>query len=179
MTNYHRLIVVAQNCGFTEASLLDTSTLEFLQEVRDMCNADKCRKYGKSWSCPPVAPSLAAMRETVKNYAKGIIVQTVGRLEDSYDEEGMMEAAKNHTISFVRLWNALESLFPRLYPMSTDGCSKCEKCTYPEASCRFPARLAYSMEACGLIVSKVCTDNGAKYNHGPNTITYTGCFLLE
>ena len=179
MINYDELIRVAKSCGFTEANRLDASTLEFLQEVRDMCNSDQCRKYGKTWSCPPAAPPLEAMRETVKNYANGIIVQTVGLLEDSYDGEGIMEAAKRQAASFAKLWDALAPLYPRLYPMGTGGCSKCEKCAYPDAPCRFPARLAYSMEACGLFVSKVCTDNGAKYNHGPNTITYTGCFLLE
>ncbi|MDR1217403.1 MAG: DUF2284 domain-containing protein [Oscillospiraceae bacterium] len=51
-------------------------------------------------------------------------------------------------------------------------------CVYPDAPCRFPDKLAYSMEACGLFVSRVCTDNGLKYNHGKDTICYTACFLL-
>jgi hypothetical protein len=34
-------------------------------------------------------------------------------------------------------------------------------------------------EAAGLVVNAVCTKNGMKYNHGPNTICYTACFLLE
>jgi len=173
------LISLAKSCGFTEAALLDVSTLEFLPEVRDMCASGKCEKFGRSWSCPPAAPSLENMRETVKKYSKGLIVQTVGLIEDSYDFEAMMAAAKKQIENFGRLWDALEPLYPGLYPMSTGGCSKCKKCTYPDAPCRFPQRMAYSMEACGLFVSKVCTDNGSKYNYGPNTIAYTGCFLLE
>ena len=34
------------------------------------------------------------------------------------------------------------------------------------------------MEAYGLMVNQVCLDNGLHYNYGPNTIAYTGCFLL-
>ena len=179
MINYDELISLAKSCGFTEARPLDISTLECLQDVRDMCNPGQCPRYGKTWSCPPEAPSLEEMRKTVKSYVKGILVQTVGRLEDSYDWEGIQNAAKSQAAGFGRLWDALAPLYPRLYPMGTGGCSKCEKCTYPDKPCRFPDRMAYSMEACGLFVSKVCTDNGATYNHGPNTITYTGCFLLE
>ena len=179
MVNYDELIALAKSCGFTESVSLDVSTLEFLPEVRDMCASGKCQKFGNSWSCPPAAPPLEDMRDTVKSYSKGIIVQTVGRLEDSYDFEAMMETSKNQIENFRKLWDALEPLYHRLYPMSTGGCSKCKKCTFPDEPCRFPKRMAYSMEACGLFVSKVCVDNGAKYNYGSNTIAYTGCFLLE
>ena len=179
MINYDELIPLAKSCGFTETNPLDVSKLEFLQSVRDMCNSAQCPRYGKTWSCPPEAPSLEEMREKVKSYAKGIIVQTVGQLEDSYDWEGIQDVALKQSANLGRLWDALAPLYPRLYTMGTGGCSKCEKCTYPDDLCRFPARMAYSMEACGLYVSKVCVDNGAKYNHGPNTIAFTGCFLLE
>ena len=179
MVNYDELISLAKSCGFTEATPMDVGTLEFLQDVRDMCNSDQCHNYGRSWSCPPASPSLEEMREKVKSFSKGILVQTVGQLEDSYDWEGIQAAAKSQSESFDKLWNALEPMYPSLYPMGTGGCSKCDKCTYPDEPCRFPERMACSMEACGLFVSKVCTDNGTKYNYGPNTIAYTGCFLLE
>ena len=179
MIKYDELIPLAKSCGFTEASPLDVSTLEFLPQVRDMCASGKCEKFSRSWSCPPAAPPLEEMREKVKKYARGVIVQTVGQIEDSYDFEAMMEAAKSQIENFGRLWDALEPMYSGLYPMSTGGCSKCKPCTYPDSPCRFPKRMAYSMEACGLFVSKVCTDNGARYNYGPNTIAYTGCFLLE
>ena len=179
MVNYDELIALAKKSGFTEAAPLDVGTLEFLQDVRDMCNPNQCQKFGKVWSCPPACPSLEEMRETVRRYSRGILVQTVGQLEDSYDWDGIQDAAKRQSEHFIKLWDALEPLYPRLYPMGTGGCSKCETCTYPDEPCRFPERMAPSMEACGLFVSKVCADNGMKYNYGPNTIAYTACFLLE
>jgi predicted metal-binding protein len=179
MPNYEKLTDLAKSVGFDDAGALDVSKLEFLQEVRDMCAADKCQKYNRSWSCPPAAPSLEEMRERVKKYSNGLLVQTVGHLEDSLDFEEMMAAAKRHGERFERLWDALKAEYPGLYPMGAGGCSKCEKCTYPDAPCRFPDKVASSMEACGLFVSKVVTDNGMKYNHGKDTICYTACFLLE
>ena len=35
------------------------------------------------------------------------------------------------------------------------------------------------MEAYGLVVSDTCTDSGMAYNYGKNTITYTGCVLVD
>ena len=179
MLNFDELFVLAKTCGFTHAGALDVSTLEFLSEVRNMCASDKCRNYNRSWSCPPATGTLEAMRSRASKFKSGILVQTVGTLEDSYDFEAMQETAKKQSDNFQRLWDKLESLYPNLFPMGSGGCVKCEKCTYPDEPCRFPGRLMSSMEACGLLVSRVCIANGMKYNHGPDTIAYTGCFLLE
>jgi predicted metal-binding protein len=179
MLDFEKLAVLAADAGFTCSGKLDVSTLEFLPEVRDMCSADKCHNYNRSWSCPPAVPSLEEMREKVKQYSEGLLVQTVTQLEDGFDFEGMMDAGKRHGAAFYALWRTLRELYPELYPMGSGGCTRCEKCTYPDAPCRFPDELMHSMEACGLLVSKVCTDNGMKYNHGKDTLAYTACFLLE
>ena len=71
---------LAEECGFSYSSPLDISTLEFLQEVRDMCNADRCDRYNTSWSCPPACASLEDMRERVLGYSNGLLVQTVGEI---------------------------------------------------------------------------------------------------
>jgi predicted metal-binding protein len=170
----------ALEAGFTNVGPLDTATLEFLPEVREMCSADKCNRYNKSWACPPACGTLDEMREKVKGYSRGVIVQTVGRLEDSYDWDGIQEAAMRQGESFEKLWDVLRVDFPGLLAMGSGGCARCKECTYTEGKpCRFPDKMSASMEACGLFVSKVCTDNDVKYNYGPNTIAYTGCFLLE
>jgi predicted metal-binding protein len=57
-------------------------------------------------------------------------------------------------------------------------CEICETCTFPDKPCRFPDRMETSMEASGLLVSKVCTDNGLEYNYGTNKMAFTSCFLV-
>ena len=178
MPDYEKLSAMAKECGFTHTAPLDVSTLEFLPEVRDMCASDKCNKYNKSWSCPPACGSLEEMRKSVEGYSSGLLVQTVGDLEDSYDWEGIQDAAKRQIENFERMWDALEKEYESVLAMGTGGCMKCEKCTYPDDPCRFPDRMASSMEACGLFVSKVCTDNNLAYNYGPNKIAFTACFLF-
>ncbi|MDR1299080.1 MAG: DUF2284 domain-containing protein [Oscillospiraceae bacterium] len=176
--DFDNLKKLAVDAGFDDAGRMDVSRLEFLQDVRDMCAADKCHNYGRSWSCPPAAPGLDEMRDKVRGYSDGLLVQTVGQLEDSLDYEEMMAAAKRHAENFDRLRDVLKADFPNMYPMGAGGCARCRPCAYPDAPCRFPDKLTYSMEACGLFVSRVCTDNGMKYNHGKDTICYTACLLL-
>lgn len=180
MLDYDALKMLSLDAGFTNSGPLDVSTLEFLPEVRDMCASDRCQSYNKSWACPPACGTLEDMRAKVKGYSKGLLVQTVGQLEDNFDWDNMQKSAQDQSENFERLWTVLEKDYPNLLSMGTGTCTKCKPCTYIDGKpCRFPERLLYSMEACGLFVSKVCTDNNLKYNYGPNTVAYTGCFLLE
>ena len=88
---------LAKQCGFTVAENLDPKTLEFLPDVRSMCAADRCRSYNRSWACPPACGSLEEFTEKAARYQKGVLLQTVGDREDSYDFEAMMEVqADNH-----------------------------------------------------------------------------------
>ena len=180
MLNYDDLIQKAKDSGFTEAGPLDVGTIEFLPEVRDMCASGRCQMYGKNWACPPACGSLDDMRARVGKYSRGLLVQTVGQLEDNMDWETMQQTAQDHEENFQKLWEVLEREYPGLLAMGAGTCTKCKPCAYVEGKpCRFPDRLMYSMEASGLFVSRVCSDNGMKYNYGPNTVAYTGCFLLE
>jgi len=178
MQNYEELATLAKDNGFSYYAPLNVGTLEFMPEVREMCNANQCDKYNTSWSCPPACASLEELRERVTGYSGGILVQTVGELEDSYDWDGIMDAGKRHKENFNRLRNALENNYPSVFAMGAGACILCEKCTYPDQPCRYPEKMAASMEACGLFVSKVCTDNDLKYNYGPNKIAFTSCYLL-
>ncbi|MDR2568702.1 MAG: DUF2284 domain-containing protein, partial [Oscillospiraceae bacterium] len=154
MHNYMELEQIAKECGFTHYAPLDVSTLEFLQEIRDMCNPKQCRNYNKSWSCPPACASLEEMRERVKDYTFGILVQTVGELEDSMDWDGIMETGACHKENFGRMRAALDKKHPSVLAMGAGECKVCQSCTYPDEPCRYPNKMEVSMEAGGLFVSK-------------------------
>ena len=178
MTNYDKLVQTAKECGFTHYAPLDVSTLDFKQEIRDMCNPEQCNNYDKSWSCPPACLSLEEIRKLVKSYSAGILVQTVGELEDSLDWDGIMETGARHKDNFGRMKSLLNEKHPSLFAMGAGECKVCDVCTYPDSPCRFPDKMEISMEACGLFVSKVCTDNDLKYNYGSEAIAFTSCFLI-
>jgi len=165
--------------GFTSAGPLDAATLLPRPEVRDMCAADRCRHYGKSWTCPPACPSLEHNRALLAGYKTGILVQSTGTPEDEFDLEGMYEIGRTHMRRFHELHRALRADYPNLLALGAGVCELCEACTYPGAPCRRPDDAVTSMEAFGLVVSDACTANGMKYNYGPGTMTFTGCFLVE
>jgi predicted metal-binding protein len=173
------LIKEAIDAGFSQAGQLNTEALVFMPEVRDMCSADLCKMYGKNWRCPPGCGSIEDAAAEASQYSYGIIVQTIGKMEDDFDYETITETGEKHKMNFAALVKELKKRYPDLLPMGAGTCTLCKTCTYPDVPCRFPDDSISSMEAYGLWVSKVCELSGVPYNNGKQTITYTSCYLLK
>jgi len=177
--NIDNVIEEAMEAGFSYATELKIETLQFLPEVREMCSADRCHKYNKCWICPPACGTLEGCAAKASNFVRGIIVQSVGEVEDSFDFESMQALAGQHNENFEKLVQNLRKNFPNLLAMGAGGCSICDKCAYPDEPCRFPERAIPSMEASGLWVSDICKKNNIPYNYGAGHMAYTSCILIE
>jgi predicted metal-binding protein len=172
------LVKRAVELGFSHSGVLDATALELKSEVRAMCGADKCRNYGRSWTCPPACLSLEDNEKILSRYRSGILVQTTGELEDDFDWEGMTAAGERQKELFRAFRDELSPEYPDIMALAHGPCGLCGECSYPGAPCRHPESALTSMEAFGLLVSDACSKNGLPYYYGPRTITYTGCFLL-
>lgn len=179
MIDMEKLEKLGKEEGFSHVAPLDCDTIELKPEVRQMCASGTCHKYGKCWSCPPGCGSLEECEKKVRQYRKGILVQTVGVLEDSLDGETMMETEAKHKDTFYAFERKLRTLYPNMLPIGAGCCTKCRTCTYPDEPCRFPGEAFSSMEAYGMLVTQVCQANHLEYYYGPCTIAYTSCYLLE
>lgn len=179
MTEQQKWIEMGLECGFTHVVQLNASTIKLNDEVRAMCASNKCRMYNTNWSCPPGCGTLAALRKRISRYHEGILVQTVGELEDDLDGEGMMAAQDQHQRNFARLHALLLTCNPDLMAIGAGACTRCSRCSYPEAPCRFPNQMTSSMEAMGMLVLQICRDNGLQYYYGSHAIAYTSCFLIK
>lgn len=168
----------AKELGFEDIGIIDTEKLRFLPEVREMCASGRCHMYGKSWVCPPACGSIEEAAEKAGLFQQGILVQTVGLLEDEFDGEGMMKAEKLQKRRFRKLARWMRNQKECL-PLSVGCCTVCESCTYPKAACRYPLAAMPSMEAYGLLVSEVCEQAGRKYYHGEGTIAFVSCVLFD
>jgi predicted metal-binding protein len=129
--------------------------------------------------CPPGCGELDKNASRIVEYRSGILVQTTGDLEDDFDYESMLEAGDLQQKLFSDFRDELKIEYPNLLALGNGTCKICETCAYPDSPCRNPDRAISSMEAFGLIVNDVCTQNDLGYYYGPQTITYTGCFLLR
>ena len=173
------LLSLSRQAGFSHSAELDAAVLKPLTEVRDMCSADRCRSYGKNWSCPPACGSIEHAARRISQYRRGLIVQTTGELEDEFDLQAIAAIEARHKKAFLNLARQARLLYPGCLPLSSGACSLCRKCTYPDRPCRFPGKRLSSMEAYGLLVSDVCQKSELPYYYGPKTITFTACILTD
>jgi predicted metal-binding protein len=170
---------LALAAGFTHAGVLDVAGIRVREEVREACAVNKCRAYNANWACPPACGTLAECESTLRKFKTGFLMQTTGTLEDSLDYESMEQTGREHQKHLEFFTDKIRGLFPSCVVLGAGGCKRCETCTWPDNPCRFPGKMLSSMEAFGMVVSDVCRDNGLPYYYGPNTLTYTGCVLLE
>lgn len=173
------LIELALGQGFSHAAALDPAALSLRPEVRDMCAADKCRAYGRNWTCPPHCGTLEEFAAKAAAYRRGVIVQSTGQMEDDYDVETMMDTEAVQQERFQDLIAKVREAYPGCMPLAAGACRLCDRCACPDEPCRFPERAFPSMEASGLNVSRTCEDSGVRYYYGPRTITFTCCILVD
>jgi predicted metal-binding protein len=170
-----------KECGFDFTGEFLVSDLRVMPEVRDMCAADKCHAYNHSWSCPPACGTIESFAEIFTTYHNGIIFQTVGHMEDSFDYATIEATSNLHKERFNQLVEATQQFKDQVYLLSAGSCTVCEECSYPDDECRFPEKMFPSMEATGLMVNDVCKAANVPYNHsknqGESTMTFCSCVL--
>ena len=118
MIDMKELEKMGLEAGFTHVALLKSSTIELMPEVREMCEKNTCHMYNKRWSCPPGCGDLEACQKKISQYGEGIIVQTVGQLEDPMDGETMMETEAIHKETFYKFEKCSENAGRRCWPLA-------------------------------------------------------------
>lgn len=167
--------------GADDAGIIEVRRIAFSREFRNACEQNYCGFYGKCWMCPPHVGDIDEMIAKAKGYDYALVYQSIGELEDSYDIEGMEDAAMQHNKLSLQLDDELMPILgTETLRLGAGACQVCEKCTkLDNLPCRFPQKAVASLEAYGIAVSELATSSGMKYINGENTVTYFGVFLFK
>ena len=166
--------------GVNQADYFDLGILTFTDDVRSMCEQNTCGRYNRAWNCPPVCGTVAELEAVCRGYTKGILFNSVTRVEDSFDWEGMVEGSRvlsGLLLDIKSYTNDLEMKDCRIF--GGGGCHNCEDCSYPDNPCHHPDLIFTPIEACGINVMKLAKDAGFKYINGQNTVTHFGMVLFN
>ena len=160
-----------------ESAWIDPASVPFTEEVRKMCEANRCGMYGKCWTCPPGVGHWEDLRDRYRAYKEAYVFTTCHALEDSFDFEGMQHGMKDFKKMLDKLNANLKNALPEYLLLGNEGCGRCRQCTYPDQPCRFPELLYHSIEGYGFIVSELAKSAGVRYTNGANTVTFFGAVL--
>jgi hypothetical protein len=75
--------------------------------------------------CPPGRRTFEEYAAKAVGFKEGIIVQSVGDVEDSFDVEAMQRIEREHKKRFQRLAAALGSFYPRILALGAGSCDLC------------------------------------------------------
>ncbi len=172
---------LAEAAGVTHARVRSSTGLLAEEEVRQSCLVNYCGKSGKSWTCPPYAGELAVLEARLLTYSHSLVLQSITTLEDSWDFEGMTEAAHTHNNSVRKILAQLVELCPdsEFIAFGCGSCDQCEVCSCPDEPCRFPELAMSSVEAQGLDINALVTSVGLSYINGADTVSYVGMVLWK
>ncbi len=159
--------------------ITDTSVIPFSAAVTEACERNLCGRYGKCWTCPPGVGEREALEKKIKSYKTAVVFTSKHELEDSFDFEGMISAAKKSENTLLQIMEELKRDNMDFMALGCEGCNICEKCTYPDSPCRFPEKATPSVEACGINVVELSRKLNINYNNGPDTVTYFCIVLLR
>ena len=110
------IYLLAEHGGFDRVAPLCMDALIPRQEVREMCASGRCRRYDHCWSCPPACGSLEHTARQMASYRRGVLVQTIGRLRDAFDYEGIEATQQRHKSAFAALARQARFLCPDCLP---------------------------------------------------------------
>ena len=179
--NEQKLIQTALDCGATKAVIVENKDIVLNAEFRAMCEANRCGVYGKCYMCPPDVGPIDELMAKIRTYAKGLFYQYIGKLEDSFDFEGMAEAKNAFVQVSQRLLDALRPVLgEKALHLSGGGCGLCRPCAKVTGEpCRHPDRAMASIESYGMDVSGTAKNTILKYINGADTVTYFGMVLYH
>lgn len=164
--------------GFYGTGTVDIASLQYDPEIRRICEENTCGNYGTSWACPPAVGTLEECKQRVEQYRNMLLFTGRFEIADPFDFQGMIDGMLRFKKMADQLDRALKSILNPYQLLSNEGCGRCERCTWPDAPCRFPDRLCHSIEGYGFQISRLAEQAGVRYNNGQNTVTYFGALLF-
>ena len=166
--------------GAAKAEEIPVSKLLLQPELREYCKQNSCGRYGRNYTCPPSIGDVNNLIAELKTFSRVIIWQNIYPLEDSFDFEGMMDAAAKHNAMTEKIARLLYPKVENILILSAGGCSICKTCgIITNEPCRDRKHAFSSLEAYGINVSQIGEISSLKYINGPNTVTYfAGVFVM-
>jgi len=178
---YNALPAIADAAGATHSAIVDARELAVQEWVRENCLSNACGKSGRNWTCPPHTGELEELGERLRSHERGVLVQNIFPLEDSWDFEGMADAIRDHNRMIRAIAKEIAARHPELelLALGAGGCDICETCACPDDPCRAPEKAMASVESQGMDIAALVESVGLSYINGADTVSYVGMILVR
>ena len=150
---------------------LKTKELTFTQRVRHICRT-QCPMYGKTWACPPAVGTVEECRRKCMAYPDFLLICTVTEIDDIANVDAALATRPEHEAITRQVEQILQAQGLEVYTLSTEACSICPQCSYPDQPCRHPELMRPCIESHGILLTEMAERCGIPFQYGDNVITW-------
>ncbi|UCF91108.1 MAG: DUF2284 domain-containing protein [Desulfobacterales bacterium] len=157
---------------------LSTQAISVAHWVQLKCKYG-CRRYAKSWCCPPETPTPDQTQALLSDYHTALLLRASLRNGEFYREN-----QKKRRIQ-VNTWKGTVALERRLFlagyykafALVSENCALCRTCVYPE-ECRFPMDRRPSVEACSIDIFQTLKNIGQDFQIAQEVTAEYNCYSI-
>lgn len=174
------VIKTVRSIGFQVCVFFNPEMLEPQARIRALCRENKCGNFQRHYMCPPHVGSLYEIRQRLKQYCHGLLLQ-YGRTVDVCNDLVAVRQSKQEFHQMVlRLEAGLYEMgIVDLWGMIGGECALCEPClAHTHCPCPYTDRARTSLESLAIDVLSLLDDFGLDNAFRADRITWTGCVLF-
>jgi len=156
---------------------MKSEELFFTQRVRNICETE-CPRYHTTWACPPAVGTVEECKARCLSYPELLMISTVTEVSDIANMEEGLATRQEHERLTYEVAQMIKEQGCEILVLSTESCSQCEQCTYPDAPCRKPQKMFPCVESHGILVTDLCEKHGMEFFNG-NIVTWFSIILFR
>ena len=169
----------AKKLGIQVYREFDPAKLVPEERIRAYCEENKCGSYGRNYTCPPHAGTLDEMKDRLKQFRRGILLQYY---KDVDIKNNLKEALRSKNEFHAKVLNTEKFMnkqgITRTWGLIGGNCGICDTCRINDNKpCRHPDKARMSLEAIGIDVVGLLDNLGLDSEFRGDRITWTGCVL--
>lgn len=174
------LLRFAKQLGIETCMEFDPTLLVPQQRVRALCFENRCGNYGNNYMCPPHIGSLYEIKDRLKKFQRGMLLQYSQPLNVTGDLEGLRQSKLDFHNKVLSLERSLRRRGSKeIWGMIGGNCALCEFCRALTVDpCPYPQKARTSLESIGIDVIALLTTFGLDTKFRADRITWTGCILF-
>lgn len=159
-------------------AIVPVSEIPFSEKVRDICKHE-CERYGTSWSCPPAVGTVEECKKRCMNYKFALIFSTVAETDEAYDLGSVLKTQTGHEDITLKLADRIAKDGNNVFALSSNSCSLCRECTYPDGKCRFPHHMHPCIESYGIVVVPLLEKLEMDYSIGEKLVLWFSILFIS
>ena len=159
-------------------AFFQTDELLFSERVRYICRTE-CPMYDTTWACPPAVGTVEECRKRVMAYEEGLMIATITEVSDIANIGETLATRADHEEITRQVLAMVREQATETLTLSTEACSHCERCTWPNAPCRFPDRMFPCVESHGILVTDLAEKHDIDFMAQGNVVTWFSLILYR